>query len=71
MKPYLVHTPKFVQRLFPKRVWAFPFSEKQVYLTFDDGPIPEITPWVLSELNRYNAKATFSVLAITFENIPN
>ena len=45
--------------MFPKRVWAFPFSEKQVYLTFDDGPIPEVTPWVLDELKKHNAKATF------------
>jgi len=59
MKTYLVQTPKFVQRMFPKRVWAFPNSEKQVYLTFDDGPIPEVTPWVLDELQKHNAKATF------------
>ena len=59
MKAYLVQTPKFVQRMFPKRIWAFPNSEKQVYLTFDDGPIPEVTPWVLDELKKHNAKATF------------
>lgn len=58
MKAYLVQTPKFVQRFFRKRVWAFPFSEK-IYLTFDDGPIPKVTPWVLSLLKDYNAKATF------------
>lgn len=58
MKAYLVQTPKFVQRLFRKRIWAFPFS-KDVFLTFDDGPIPEVTPWVLDLLKHYNAKATF------------
>jgi peptidoglycan/xylan/chitin deacetylase (PgdA/CDA1 family) len=45
--------------MFPKRIWAFPFSEKQVYLTFDDGPIPEVTPWVLDILEKHQAKATF------------
>ena len=59
MKPYLVKTPKLVQRIFPKRVWAFPNSKDTVYLTFDDGPIPEVTPWVLDELKKYNSKATF------------
>ncbi len=59
MKPYLVKTPKFVQRLFPKRTWVFPYHENKVYLTFDDGPIPQVTPWVLDLLKEYNAKATF------------
>lgn len=59
MKSYLVQTPKFVQRIFPKRIWAFPNSENKIYLTFDDGPIPEVTPWVLDTLKKHNAKATF------------
>ena len=59
MKAYLVKTPKLVQRIYPKRVWAFPMKKKQVFLTFDDGPIPEVTPWVLSLLKKYDAKATF------------
>ncbi len=59
MKPYLAKTPKLVQRMFPKRIWAFPNSKNNVYLTFDDGPIPEVTPWVLDLLKEYNVKATF------------
>ena len=59
MKPYLVKTPKFVHRLFPKRVWAFPNSKNSIYLTFDDGPIPEVTLWVIQVLKQYKAKATF------------
>ena len=51
--------PRFIQRLYPERIWAFPASTNSVYLTFDDGPIPEVTPWVLDELKKYNAKATF------------
>jgi len=59
LKSYLVKTPKLVQRIFPKRVWAFPSKTKTVYLTFDDGPIPEVTPWVLSLLKKHKARATF------------
>ncbi len=59
MKSYLVKTPRLVQRIFPKRVWALPNNKNTVYLTFDDGPIPEITPWVLDELKKYNFKGTF------------
>lgn len=59
MKSYLVKTPKLVQWLFPQRVWAFSRKEPNIYLTFDDGPIPEVTPWVLELLKQHNAKATF------------
>ena len=45
--------------IFPSLLWNFDLKEKTIYLTFDDGPIPEITPWVLSRLKEYNAKATF------------
>ena len=55
----MVQTPKLVQWLFPQRVWAFPRTKNDIYLTFDDGPIPEVTPWVLEVLKEYNAKATF------------
>lgn len=56
---YLVKTPKFIQNLFPNFIWKIPSSEKVIYLTFDDGPIPEVTPWVLETLKKFNAKATF------------
>ncbi|MEG9327188.1 polysaccharide deacetylase family protein [Salinimicrobium catena] len=52
-------TPKLVKQLFPRRLWDGPAEGKRLYLTFDDGPIPEVTPWVLEELKRYDAKATF------------
>lgn len=51
--------PKLIQRLYPERIWAFSNSGNTVYLTFDDGPIPEITSWVLDLLKERNAKATF------------
>lgn len=56
---YLTKTPKFVQELFPNFTWHIPTTEKVLYLTFDDGPIPLVTPWVMEQLAEYNAKATF------------
>ena len=56
---YLVKTPRLIQSLIPNYTWSIPTDEKVMYLTFDDGPIPEITPWVLETLKKFNAKATF------------
>ena len=56
---YLVRTPTFVKCLFPNVLWNIESEEKKIFLTFDDGPIPEVTPWVLDQLDQYNAKATF------------
>lgn len=52
-------TPDFIRKLIPGAVWRLPQKEKTIYLTFDDGPIPEITPWVLDLLKKYDIKATF------------
>ncbi len=59
MKPYLVKTPRLIKFLFKNRTWSFTKKEKTLYLTFDDGPTPEITEWTLLQLQKYNAKATF------------
>lgn len=40
-------------------IWSIKTTKKEVFLTFDDGPIPEVTPWVLETLKQYDAKATF------------
>ena len=56
---YLVKTPRLIQNLLPTFTWRIPTEEKVLYLTFDDGPIPEVTPWVLDTLRQFNAKATF------------
>lgn len=57
----LIEQPPLLYRLlYPKAIWRKPVeNEKVVYLTFDDGPIPEVTPWVLDLLDTYNIKATF------------
>lgn len=55
----LVKTPVIVRKIYPDLIWHLPTQEKKIYLTFDDGPIPEVTPWVLEQLEKHNAKATF------------
>lgn len=59
MHKYFITIPRIVQKIFSRYVWSIPTKEKEVYLTFDDGPHESVTPWVLNELNKYNAKATF------------
>ncbi|MBC6996269.1 polysaccharide deacetylase family protein [Neolewinella lacunae] len=57
---YLVKTPRVIQKLFPNFHWKIAGAEAPViYFTFDDGPIPQVTPWVLEQLAAYDAKATF------------
>jgi len=51
--------PKLYRSLYRGSHWRFNIDKKVVYLTFDDGPIPELTPWVLDLLDKYNIKATF------------
>ncbi len=55
----LTRPPRWIDRIYPSFTWRFSVSEPVVYLTFDDGPDPEITPFVLDLLNAYNWKATF------------
>lgn len=51
-------------------IWEYPSQSKVIYLTFDDGPTPEITDWVLDILNKYNAKATFFCIGKNIEVNP-
>ncbi|MCM1109760.1 MAG: polysaccharide deacetylase family protein [Clostridium sp.] len=61
MLTHLVEQPPLIYRLlFPEALWRLKKKKRKVaYLTFDDGPIPEVTPWVLDTLDRYGVKATF------------
>jgi len=52
-------TPYVAKLIYPGLLWDMPSDENKIYLTFDDGPHPEITPLVLNLLDNYNAKATF------------
>jgi len=51
--------PEIYRYLYRGSHWRFNVDRKAVYLTFDDGPVPELTPWVLDLLDKYNIKATF------------
>lgn len=55
----LITTPKILRLFYPSFLWEMPKGEKKLYLTFDDGPHPTITPQVLEILKKFNAKATF------------
>ncbi|MBL0305892.1 MAG: polysaccharide deacetylase family protein [Chitinophagaceae bacterium] len=59
MQKYFVKTPWWLKQLYSSRIWSIDTNEKKIYLTFDDGPHPTITPFVLGELKKYGAKATF------------
>ena len=56
---YIVKTPGWVKKFFKAGIWAISEPSKSIYLTFDDGPHNIITPFVLDELKKYNARATF------------
>ena len=66
MSMYFAKTPSIFLNYFPNFTWKIPTKEKVIYLTFDDGPNPEVTPWVLEQLAAYKAKATFFAIG---ENI--
>ena len=70
MKPYWIKTPLIIKKIFSNYAWDIPNNDNKVYLTFDDGPTPQITNWVLSELKKYNAKATFFCIGKNIEQNP-
>ena len=70
MKFYFVKTPGLFKFIFSNWVWSFSKNEKIIYLTFDDGPTPEITPWVLNLLQKFNAQATFFCLGKNIVKYP-
>lgn len=63
--------PKFFHRLFPSLIWSIPDEKDAVFLTFDDGPTEDVTFWVLDQLKKYDAKATFFVLGKNVELNPH
>src|SRR5512138_2157498 len=69
-KYYLVKTPWWLKKLYPDYVWSIDTKEKVLFLSFDDGPHPEITPFILSELKRYDALATFFCIGKNVVNYP-
>jgi peptidoglycan-N-acetylglucosamine deacetylase len=66
----LFKTPRLVQTILPGFTWQGPLNQNTVYLTFDDGPIPEVTEFVLAQLNQYGAKATFFCVGDNLRKYP-
>jgi len=67
---YFVKSPSWLQSLFPARIWKFSIERKNIYLTFDDGPHPVHTPFVLDLLKEYNATATFFCIGNNVRQYP-
>lgn len=68
---YLVKTPQIIRKMFPNFVWSVSELDRVLYLTFDDGPHPEVTPWVLEQLKPYDAKATFFCVGDNVQKYPD
>jgi peptidoglycan/xylan/chitin deacetylase (PgdA/CDA1 family) len=71
MHKYFIKTPWIAKKVFSSYIWSLPADNNEVYLTFDDGPHPTITPWVLNELKNYNAEATFFCIGNNVERYPD
>jgi peptidoglycan/xylan/chitin deacetylase (PgdA/CDA1 family) len=64
---YWIKTHSIIKKLFSKYIWDLPNNENKIYLTFDDGPTPQITEWILEQLHQHNAKATFFCIGKNIE----
>lgn len=63
--------PAWITKLYPDLVWTGKSDANQIYLTFDDGPHPVITPWVIDQLKLYKFKATFFCVGENCKQYPN
>ena len=61
----------YLRWLYPKALWRMDRRERAVYLTFDDGPIPESTPFILDILRRFGVRATFFVVGDNVRKYPD
>lgn len=68
---YFIKTPWIVKKIFFSYAWSMPANEKAIYLSFDDGPHPTITPFVLDELKKYGAVATFFCIGDNVRKYPD
>lgn len=64
-------TPFFIPWLYPRLIWRMPTPDKELYLTFDDGPVPGITEFVLDTLNTFSSKATFFCIGDNIRKHPD
>ncbi len=70
MKLRWIKTHWIIKKLFSNYIWDIPNNENKIYLTFDDGPTPEITNWTLNQLEHYQAKATFFCIGDNLRKYP-
>lgn len=70
MSFYWIKTNALIKKIFSNYIWDVSNTENKIYLTFDDGPIPEITEWVLEELKKHEAKATFFCIGHNIQKHP-
>ncbi len=68
---YLIKSPLLLKWYYPSLVWHKTRQDKVIYLTFDDGPIPDVTDFVLKTLNTYQAKATFFCIGENIKKHPD
>jgi peptidoglycan/xylan/chitin deacetylase (PgdA/CDA1 family) len=68
---YFTRTPAIVKALYSDLVWSVDTDKKEIYLTFDDGPVPEVTIPVLEILDKYNAQATFFCIGNNIQKHPD
>ncbi|MCB9336327.1 MAG: polysaccharide deacetylase family protein [Flavobacteriales bacterium] len=68
---YLAKTPLALKRTYPNLIWDIPNESNAIYLTFDDGPTPEVTEWTLNLLKQHQIKATFFVVGANVKKYPN
>jgi peptidoglycan-N-acetylglucosamine deacetylase len=68
---YTVKTPWLVKQLYPSLLWNKPRTGRCIFVTFDDGPIPIVTPYVLNILKKYDAKATFFCIGDNVQKHPD
>lgn len=68
---FIEQPPQLIRNLYPSAIWRMDKDERAVYLTFDDGPIPRVTPWVLDVLDRYGIKATFFMVGDNIRKHPD
>jgi peptidoglycan/xylan/chitin deacetylase (PgdA/CDA1 family) len=67
---YIHKTPAFIKKWFPELTWSVTVQKDIIFLTFDDGPIPEVTEFVLATLDSFEAKATFFCIGDNIRKYP-
>ncbi len=65
-----IKTSNIAEKILPTTTWSYPNKQQEIFLTFDDGPVPDTTPWLLDLLDEYKAKATFFLIGKNAEKNP-